>query len=206
MELTGAACGVCANIVEASNIGLRKNAFTLVSSRRVLRITSQVSRSSGFQQNERHCIFGRSFRPCVASNTPALLSATHPEKSSLSFQGLAGCVQQLDLQRPLRGNLYEKRSIPLDGSATQQFGTALEITCIETNTVNGSRWKGIFGRVGVQAQQVGIRPIVQSRWMPVRHASRNNQSRLNDIDFWLDDCRLQCCTSLLPLHQLKCRI
>ena len=28
--LTGAACGVCANTMEVSNIGLRKNAFTLV--------------------------------------------------------------------------------------------------------------------------------------------------------------------------------
>src|ERR1022692_3906406 len=105
----GADCGACASKEEDKRRSPRNRLVTLVSSRSVLRgRSSHVGRRGGLQQGHGNRILRRGFRAGVASDTTALLAATHPEESRFAFQRFSGSIQQFDLQRFLGWNLNKK--------------------------------------------------------------------------------------------------
>src|SRR5581483_5911544 len=207
MPLPAPDWGACAREEDDSRIRMNSGSFTLVSSRRVLRVGARhVRRSGGFQENRRHRIFGCGFRSSVAADAAALLSAPHPEKSSFPLERFAATVEEFNLQWPFAGNLHEKGPVMLDGGAAQQLRGPCLITRIYANGMDRSRREGVLRGVGVEAKQIRVRPVVQAGGVPVRGGTRCDQNGLDEIGFGLAQQRLQFPPATIPAHNPEGRV
>ena len=74
---------------------------------------------------------------------------------------------------------------------------------VEPHRMNGARSKLIFRGVGVQAKQVRIRPVVQSRGMTVRHRACAPPAQAGLVGVWSAPTRAATRQRRGPQHQLK---
>src|SRR5579859_744897 len=102
--LGAAACGAWADKEEERKRSARSRFVTLVTSPGGLGVGAcQVGWRRGLEQDHGNGVLRGSFRARMAADTSALLATTHPEKSGFAAQGLAGDVEQFDLQGFLGG-------------------------------------------------------------------------------------------------------
>src|SRR5208282_1629701 len=107
-------------------------------------------------------VFGRSLRSGVAADTDPLLARTQPEPSRFPLQCVSRLVEQFDSEGLVSGNAEVERTVRLYLRHPQQSSCSGRIARVQPDRSDRTIRKLIFRGVGIQAEDIPVRPLVQT--------------------------------------------